>query len=210
LTEAEFSLLVERHQDDLVRYAASTRVLDPEDVVQTSLLRLYERGAYLDKPCDPASTRAPNWLLRAVDFTARARRRDERRRAELLHDEYAEREHVGLLKVARVHRRNEDGTRREGTVATVYEDAEQLSDLVTTDTDRETGETFAEALASLDPVTVKALRLVHGEGRSWKEAALGTGLTPDALRMRVKRALPKLRERLSKLREHGCGSQEID
>jgi RNA polymerase sigma factor (sigma-70 family) len=185
VTRAEFNSLIARHYHGLVKFAYW---LDggPDDV-HDAVARLLHTGAYLK-----FEEGDPRWLRRAVSFDVRANRAKALRRARLDREHLEEAVHLKFLAVAAQGVDTEDGFRATGDLELVRIEPDVLQRMVAA----EEVDRLYDALATLPLATERALRLVFAEGRTWSQAGQVVGVGAEALRKRVARALPGLRERL--------------
>jgi RNA polymerase sigma factor (sigma-70 family) len=196
MTRAEFDALITRHLRGMVRFAHWLG--GSQDDVQDAVVRLFHTGAYLKYEPEAEDTkRIPHWLRRAVSFDVNATRARARRRERLLKEGLDEKVHIKLLAVASEGDDTEDGFSTTAELDLVVLEPDTLQRLVAVEEGTRVSDVMNHELGALPPATALAMRLVYGEGMSWAQAGLATGVAPDALRMRVARALPGLRERLA-------------
>jgi DNA-directed RNA polymerase specialized sigma24 family protein len=196
MTRAEFDALITKHYRDLERFAywlgGGSGWLDGgPDSLQDALTRLLHTGAYL-KYQYTDTTRIPQWLSRAVAFDVRANRAKLRRRNRLLREDLEEQIHLKLLTVAAEGFETDSGYVEDGNLELARVEPDALAKMIAD----EEADTLDRELSALAPATAAGIVLVLGEGMSWHQAGGAVGVPAGALRKRVERALPELRERL--------------
>ncbi len=208
MTRTDFDHTIERQHRALVRFAGylgANRLLPgvgvdaARDMVHDTVERLVHTEAYERYAYEPHATRIPAWLRRALEFTILAERQRLRRRNSLVAKDIEARAHVGDLLVAVQGGDTEDGFAADGNLELsvrqpgalgMLVNAEEAAHQVTLQS------AMAAELAKIEPATAAGMRLVLGEERSWAEASAATGVPAEALRKRVTRAIPGLRERI--------------
>jgi RNA polymerase sigma factor (sigma-70 family) len=200
---AEFELTITRHHRALIRFAYYLGAAESwaEDCLHETVARLRETGAFIRYEYEDDATRIPRWLARALKNTILADRQRDQRREHLLRQAVKEGVSTNNLQMSVGGGDVEDGFGDGGELdvgGTVYGDTvlerehEHRAYLdalgVALETELQSGR--------VAPEVVTGLRLVVAGGKSWKEAGAETGVSPEALRKRVTRAMPELRARV--------------
>jgi len=160
------------------------------DIVQKTLERVIEKGAYLKYQVDEdRGARAPRWLLKAVQFTGLADRRAERRLGK--RDRRAARESLtanGLKVDVAKGADHEAGERAELEVGDARRDGWAVVDDMIADE-----EPVVDPLAPLPDDLREILLDVYGRDMTWADAAKRAGEPVERLKKRAQRAIAKLR-----------------
>jgi RNA polymerase sigma factor (sigma-70 family) len=195
MNEQEFDQLVGRMHSQMIRFAYW---LDSDaDAVADAIERLVISGAYL-KHEPHEGRRLPPWLAQAVKYSAMALRTRLNRQERIRQFRLKEQRATGELIVAKVGDDGEDGFEAEGDGALELSVPAPDPLLAREETEHQERLLAAlnDVLQEVEASVALALRLVYGEERPWKDAAEATGVGVQALKKRVQRAMPRVRQRI--------------
>jgi RNA polymerase sigma factor (sigma-70 family) len=205
VSREQFDQMTARQRSALVRFARHLGAQEPADLVHDTIVRLVDAGAYERYAFEPDATRIPTWMRKALKFTIWAGWAKTGRRARLLREDLDEREHVREAFVAvSGGDGTEGGFQADGERELSVPQVEGLGRLVREEEELERDalrEALAAELARIELATATGMRLVLGDGQTWQQAGEATGVPAEALRKRVARAIPAIREHLVRVQD---------